>query len=178
MGITSTTAPISTTVGANIKAIIWMGDPRHTPGASYNVGTSTADGVCILSTSKSLYSSLSACLLLISPSKIPSTPAQMTDGCTVRPPFHRPNMSYVRIQDPVLLRCQWSILLKRKWRFRASGIWSWVWTSGIGICQQPPCSVGNKFRLSILTSMHGVFQCCGRSTTGLLYDFEDKTIGF
>ncbi|KAK8217270.1 hypothetical protein M8818_001523 [Zalaria obscura] len=44
MGISSTTAPISAAVGAKVKAVIWMGDPRHTPGAPYNVGTSTADG--------------------------------------------------------------------------------------------------------------------------------------
>ena len=44
-GISDTSTPISSTVGAQIKAVIWMGDPRHTPGASYNVGTSTADGV-------------------------------------------------------------------------------------------------------------------------------------
>ncbi|KAL9106303.1 MAG: hypothetical protein Q9227_008638 [Pyrenula ochraceoflavens] len=43
-GITDTSAPISSTVGAQVKAMIWMGDPRHTPGASYNVGTSTAAG--------------------------------------------------------------------------------------------------------------------------------------
>lgn len=44
-GITDTAAPISTTAGQQVKAIILMGDPRHTPGASYNVGTSTAAGV-------------------------------------------------------------------------------------------------------------------------------------
>jgi acetylxylan esterase len=44
-GISSTTAPITSATAANVKAVIWMGDPRHTPGASYNVGTSTAAGV-------------------------------------------------------------------------------------------------------------------------------------
>lgn len=44
-GISSTAAPISSSVGAKVKAIIWMGDPRHTPGAPYNVGSSTAPGV-------------------------------------------------------------------------------------------------------------------------------------
>ncbi|KAL9625033.1 MAG: hypothetical protein Q9160_000762 [Pyrenula sp. 1 TL-2023] len=43
-GISSTAAPISSAVGQKVKAVIWMGDPRHTPGASYNVGTSTAAG--------------------------------------------------------------------------------------------------------------------------------------
>jgi hypothetical protein len=32
------------TAGAAIAAIIWMGDPRNTLGAPYNVGTSTAPG--------------------------------------------------------------------------------------------------------------------------------------
>ena len=44
-GLTSTTAPISSTVAAQIKAVIWMGDPRHSPGEPFNVGTSTAGGV-------------------------------------------------------------------------------------------------------------------------------------
>ena len=41
-----TYAPINgNAAGATIKAIMWMGDPGHTPGVSYNVGTSTASGV-------------------------------------------------------------------------------------------------------------------------------------
>lgn len=44
-GITDTTAPISSDVGSHVAAMIWMGNPRHKPGASYNVGTSTAAGV-------------------------------------------------------------------------------------------------------------------------------------
>lgn len=44
-GITDTTAPVSSELGAHVKAMIWMGNPRHFPGASYNVGTSTASGV-------------------------------------------------------------------------------------------------------------------------------------
>lgn len=47
-GISSTAAPITSANAAKVKAVIWMGDPRHTPGASYNVGTSTAAGVCFL----------------------------------------------------------------------------------------------------------------------------------
>ncbi|KAH7050065.1 acetylxylan esterase precursor [Macrophomina phaseolina] len=43
-GISSTTAPISSSVGSHVKAMIWMGNPRHKPGASYNVGTSNAAG--------------------------------------------------------------------------------------------------------------------------------------
>lgn len=41
-GVTSTAATIAS---YNIKAAIFMGDPRHTPGAPYNVGTSNAPGV-------------------------------------------------------------------------------------------------------------------------------------
>lgn len=48
-GISSTAASISSSVGSQLKAMIWMGDPRHTPGAPYNVGTSTAAGVSICS---------------------------------------------------------------------------------------------------------------------------------
>jgi acetylxylan esterase len=44
-GISSTAATISSAVGAKVKAIIFMGDPRHTPGAPYNVGSSNAPGV-------------------------------------------------------------------------------------------------------------------------------------
>ncbi|KAL5364370.1 cutinase [Aspergillus floccosus] len=44
MGISDTAAAISSDVGSHVKAMIWMGDPRHTPGAPYNVGTSTAAG--------------------------------------------------------------------------------------------------------------------------------------
>lgn len=45
--INNTTAPIANAVVAQVKAIILMGDPRHTPGAPYNVGNSTAPGVSI-----------------------------------------------------------------------------------------------------------------------------------
>lgn len=44
-GISSTAPAIPSSVGAKVKAMIWMGDPRHTPGAPYNVGSSTAAGV-------------------------------------------------------------------------------------------------------------------------------------
>ncbi|THV81505.1 acetylxylan esterase precursor [Aureobasidium pullulans] len=46
-GISSTAATISSSVGSKIKAIIFMGDPRQIPGASYSVGTSKNPGVCI-----------------------------------------------------------------------------------------------------------------------------------
>ncbi|KAB8230450.1 cutinase [Aspergillus alliaceus] len=44
MGISNITAPIPIAVGSHVKAMIWMGSPRHTPGAPYNVGTSNAPG--------------------------------------------------------------------------------------------------------------------------------------
>lgn len=44
-GLTSTAVPISSGALAQIKAAIFMGDPRHIPGLPYNVGTSTASGV-------------------------------------------------------------------------------------------------------------------------------------
>ncbi|KAF2240147.1 carbohydrate esterase family 5 protein [Viridothelium virens] len=43
-GISSTAATISTAAQAQVKAVIWMGDPRHSPGEPFNVGTSTAGG--------------------------------------------------------------------------------------------------------------------------------------
>ncbi|RDW80912.1 acetylxylan esterase [Coleophoma crateriformis] len=43
-GITDTSTPISTSVASLVKAMIWMGNPRNIPGASYSVGTATADG--------------------------------------------------------------------------------------------------------------------------------------
>jgi acetylxylan esterase len=46
--ILNTTAPISATIATRVKAIILMGDPRHTPGAPYNVGNSTEPGVGFL----------------------------------------------------------------------------------------------------------------------------------
>lgn len=44
-GLTSTAIPISTAAQAKIAAAIFMGDPRHIPGLSYNVGTCQASGV-------------------------------------------------------------------------------------------------------------------------------------
>lgn len=44
-GLTSTAIPISTAAQAQIKAAIFMGDPRHIPGLSFNVGTCQASGV-------------------------------------------------------------------------------------------------------------------------------------
>jgi acetylxylan esterase len=44
-GITSTAIPIQAAAVDMIKAAIFMGDPRHIPGLSYNVGTCQASGV-------------------------------------------------------------------------------------------------------------------------------------
>ncbi|KAJ7842194.1 cutinase-domain-containing protein [Mycena olivaceomarginata] len=43
-GITNTAIPISTAAQAKIAAAILMGDPRHIPGLTYNVGTCQASG--------------------------------------------------------------------------------------------------------------------------------------
>ncbi|KAJ7854552.1 putative acetyl xylan esterase [Mycena olivaceomarginata] len=43
-GITNTAIPISAAAQKKIAAAIFMGDPRHIPGLSYNVGTCQASG--------------------------------------------------------------------------------------------------------------------------------------
>jgi len=43
-GLTSTAIPISAAAQKKIAAAIFMGDPRHIPGLSYNVGTCQASG--------------------------------------------------------------------------------------------------------------------------------------
>lgn len=49
-GINDTAVPLSAASVKAVKAVILMGDPRHTPGLSFNVGTSTSPGVsCNLS---------------------------------------------------------------------------------------------------------------------------------
>lgn len=45
--ITNATAPVSASIASRVKAIILMGDPRHTPGAPYNIGNSTQAGVSL-----------------------------------------------------------------------------------------------------------------------------------
>jgi acetylxylan esterase len=49
IGLSSTAIPIQASAVNMIKAAIFMGDPRHIPGLSYNVGTCQASGVRILS---------------------------------------------------------------------------------------------------------------------------------
>lgn len=44
-GLSSTAIPISSAAQQKIAAAIFMGDPRHIPGLSYNVGTCQASGV-------------------------------------------------------------------------------------------------------------------------------------
>ena len=47
-GLTSTAIPISAAAQKQIAAAIFMGDPRHIPGLSYNVGTCEASGVRVV----------------------------------------------------------------------------------------------------------------------------------
>jgi acetylxylan esterase len=47
-GLTNTAIPISTAAQAKIAAAIFMGDPRHIPGLSFNVGSCQASGVRII----------------------------------------------------------------------------------------------------------------------------------
>lgn len=47
-GITSTAVPLSSAAVSQIKAAIFMGDPRFVSGLSYEVGTCKAGGVSIL----------------------------------------------------------------------------------------------------------------------------------
>lgn len=44
-GVVDVGVPLSAASVAAIKAVVLMGDPRHTPGLPFNVGTSTAPGV-------------------------------------------------------------------------------------------------------------------------------------
>ena len=44
-GLSNTAIPIQASAVNMIKAAIFMGDPRHIPGLSYNVGTCNASGV-------------------------------------------------------------------------------------------------------------------------------------
>lgn len=62
-GITSTAIPISAAALKMIKAAIFMGDPRHIAGLSYNVGTCSASGVS-LESCQSAHSLSSRCFQL------------------------------------------------------------------------------------------------------------------
>jgi acetylxylan esterase len=48
-GISDTSIPISAAAQKQIKAAIFMGDPRYIAGLPYNVGTCTAHGVSLMS---------------------------------------------------------------------------------------------------------------------------------
>jgi len=52
-GLSDTSIPISSAALSKIAAAIFMGDPRHIPGLSYNVGTCNASGVSNISTNTS-----------------------------------------------------------------------------------------------------------------------------
>lgn len=43
-----TAAPVPADVGARVKALVFMGDPRNIPGLPYNIGSSTGGGVSFL----------------------------------------------------------------------------------------------------------------------------------
>ena len=45
IGLSNTAVPIQASAINKIAAAIFMGDPRHIPGLSYNVGTCKASGV-------------------------------------------------------------------------------------------------------------------------------------
>lgn len=47
-GLSDTSIPISAAAQKMIKAAIFMGDPRHIAGLSYNVGTCQASGVSLI----------------------------------------------------------------------------------------------------------------------------------
>ncbi|PLB36636.1 acetylxylan esterase precursor [Aspergillus candidus] len=44
VNISSTEPPLSSEIGSHVKAIVWMGNPRHTIGAPFNLGTASASG--------------------------------------------------------------------------------------------------------------------------------------
>ena len=56
IGLSDTSTPIQASALNKIAAAIFMGDPRHIPGLSYNVGTCNASGVspCLLPTCQTL----------------------------------------------------------------------------------------------------------------------------
>jgi acetylxylan esterase len=44
-GISETASPLTESAQKMVKAAVFLGDPRHIPGSSYNVGTCRANGV-------------------------------------------------------------------------------------------------------------------------------------
>lgn len=52
--LNSTKTLVSSTIAANVAAIVLMGDPRHVGGLAFNVGNATAAGVRIQPTSPPL----------------------------------------------------------------------------------------------------------------------------
>jgi acetylxylan esterase len=45
--MSTTAAPLPAAIGAKVAVLIWMGDPRHVAGLSYNVGTAQGGGVSL-----------------------------------------------------------------------------------------------------------------------------------
>lgn len=60
-GISSTAVPLSSAAVSQIKAAIFMGDPRFVSGLSYEVGTCNAGGVCPAPTVKKSSRTPNAC---------------------------------------------------------------------------------------------------------------------
>lgn len=81
-GVTDTKVPLSAASVNAVKAVILMGDPRHTPGLPFNVGTSTAPGVSRISSQEqgrreALRILTDPSLLLSSPRLLATTPSSV-----------------------------------------------------------------------------------------------------
>lgn len=101
-GLSSTAIPISTAAQAKIAAAIFMGDPRHIPGLSYNVGTCQASGVC--------------CSFVTAYFEVPwNLVATDLHFHPVRSPPRRLRLPLC-LEHPVLLRRRRSLLLQRQRR--------------------------------------------------------------
>jgi acetylxylan esterase len=116
-GITSTAVPISAGAVGQIKAAIFMGDPRFVKGLPYEVGTCQTQGV----------------------SSPPSTFFLDTNSHTDNLPVRRPPSRFLlpqRQQDPVLLRLGGSILLHGQRRQRPPGLRRRVRPAGARLYQE------------------------------------------
>lgn len=100
-GLSSTAIPISTAAQAQIKAAIFMGDPRHIPGLSYNVGTCQASGV-----SSDMYTCIT--FLIDSVSYYSSLPVQLASNARMQVTSNRtatlPIPTAVMVTMPILIK--------------------------------------------------------------------------
>ena len=105
-GLTSTAIPIQSSALKMIAAAIFMGDPRHIPGLSYNVGTCQASGVSHLYIFGQAFPTPFVGLALLT-------------TAIVRSPSKRLPVPLCQ-QDPIVLRFSRSVLLQwteqRRWR--------------------------------------------------------------